>query len=479
MSSRAPLPLARCSSPFLLAVVGLTLALVLSGCLGVEQTVTMPSAPYPGPSPQSAESDAEPSAYPAPEDEDEDAGMATEAYPGQASSGAIELPVELPVGAAFALTGSGSSFGRKGEAALALAEATLAEDFAEILRVPPIEVRDTETSPERALEIVQALHEEGVRIVIGPQTSANTAAVKDFADANGMILISPSSVARALAIPDDNVFRMTPDDALQAEAMSRMLVEDGLSTVFVVHRDDLWGEDLAGLVAELLAPQGSIALDVRGYDSTAPDPDALLAGLAEDVAAAVAEEGAEAVGVYLLSFGEGADVLAAAGAHEGLDAVRWYGSSAVAQSSTYLQDPAVIAFAETVGYPSPVFGLDPDTRARWEPVREELLAATGEEADIYALATYDALALVFQAVLDLQTRGGAEDLAEGLRAQIPATAAGMVGVTGPLTMNEAGDRAGGTMDFWAIQTGEEGAAWRRVAVYDAEAGTLTRSDEQP
>ena len=355
MRSRLPLPLS-------LALVA-ALALALTGCLGVEQSFEGPptesssgSAEEEAPAESSADEAAgEDAAGDSVDQEDEAETEAEDAADAPAGAG----PLELPIGAAFALTGPGSSFGRKGEAALALAEEMLAEGFGELVAVPPIEVRDTETSPDKALELVQAMHEEGIRIVIGPQTSANTAAVKDFADENGMILISPSSVARALSIPDDNVFRMTPDDSLQAEAMTTMLEEDGLSKVFLVHRDDLWGEDLAGLVAETLEAEGAIELDLRSYDSAGPDAAALVSDLAADAEAAVAELGAEAVGVYLLSFGEGAGILAAASAQPGLDALRWYGSSAVAQSSDYLSDPAVVAFAQKVGYPSPVFGLDP------------------------------------------------------------------------------------------------------------------------
>ena len=98
--------------------------------------------------------------------------------------------------------------------------------------------------------------------------------------------------------------------------------------------------------------------------------------------------------------------------------------------------------------------------------------------DIYALATYDALWLAALAALDAR-HVETDDPAEALRVQIPSTAGDMVGATGLLTMNEAGDRAGGTMDFWALQATEDGPAWVRVAIYDGEAGTLTRDVEQP
>jgi len=64
------------------------------------------------------------------------------------------------------------------------------------------------------------LASKGIRIVIGPSTSAELEAIKDYANNNGSILLSPSSTAPLLAIPGDNIFRLVPDDTHQAEAIT-------------------------------------------------------------------------------------------------------------------------------------------------------------------------------------------------------------------------------------------------------------------
>lgn len=85
----------------------------------------------------------------------------------------------------------------------------------------------------------------GIRIVIGPDSSAEVEAVKAYADENDILVISPSSTAISLAIPADNVFRFVPDDTHQAEAIARLMWEDRVRAVIPIWRGDTWGDDLA------------------------------------------------------------------------------------------------------------------------------------------------------------------------------------------------------------------------------------------
>ena len=70
-----------------------------------------------------------------------------------------------------------------------------------------------------------------MRVVIGPVCSAEVETIKAYAEENGILLVSPSSVVPSLAIPDDNVFRFCPDATHQAEAIARLMWEDGVRVV--------------------------------------------------------------------------------------------------------------------------------------------------------------------------------------------------------------------------------------------------------
>ena len=68
-------------------------------------------------------------------------------------------------------------------------------------------IEDTKRNPDVALEKLKSLADKGIRIVIGPQTSAELNKVKYYANNNGILLISYSSTATSLAIAKDNIFR--------------------------------------------------------------------------------------------------------------------------------------------------------------------------------------------------------------------------------------------------------------------------------
>lgn len=140
---------------------------------------------------------------------------------------------EVVFGALLALTGSGFSMGESGEAALKLAVEDVNVYLSNIgskVRVRLI-VKDTKTDPTVALEKLQSLAGKGIKVVIGPQSSAEVETVKAYADENGILLVSPSSVAPSLAIPGDNVFRFCPDATHQAEAVARLMWEDEVKVI--------------------------------------------------------------------------------------------------------------------------------------------------------------------------------------------------------------------------------------------------------
>ena len=140
---------------------------------------------------------------------------------------------QLVVGALLSLTGPGRTLGQTSEAALHLAaddlNAQLSGDGSPT-RVS-LRVEDTGLDPAQALDRLRTLAGEGVRIFVGPQFSSEVAALKPFADSAGVIILSQGSTASSLSIPNDNVFRLVPDDSHEGQAVVALLAEDGIQTV--------------------------------------------------------------------------------------------------------------------------------------------------------------------------------------------------------------------------------------------------------
>ena len=89
----------------------------------------------------------------------------------------------------------------------------------------------THTDPSFGIEDLKDLASKGIRIVIGHSTSAELEAIKDYANNNGINLLSPSNTAPLLATPGDNIFRLVPDDTHQAEAIATQMRKDGIGVV--------------------------------------------------------------------------------------------------------------------------------------------------------------------------------------------------------------------------------------------------------
>ena len=141
----------------------------------------------------------------------------------------------VTLGALLSLSGASASLGESEEAGLKIALRDVNESFKRTntnLGVGLI-IEDTHTDPAFGIEELKDLASKGIRIVIGPSTSAELEAIKDYANNNGIILLSPSSTAPLLATPGDNIFRLVPDDTHQAEAIATQMRKDGIGVVIV------------------------------------------------------------------------------------------------------------------------------------------------------------------------------------------------------------------------------------------------------
>jgi branched-chain amino acid transport system substrate-binding protein len=392
----------------------------------------------------------------------------------------------ITIGALLSLTGNWSSLGLDSQAALQLAAQDLNAELARRrvdARVQVV-VADTQLNPDTALQKLQALAQSGIRIVIGPQTSAEVRTLKPYADQNGIVLISQGSTASSLSVAGDNVFRFVPDDTREAVAIATLLRADGIRTIIPVWRADTGNQDLATSVRRAFQTGGGTVTEGVQYAAnnsippSSQDFTAELQVIKAQISQAVAQSNASSVGVYVAGFDAVAALFAQASADPIFASVRWYGSDGTALSQVFTTGPAA-AFAARVGFPCPTYGLDDAGAARWKPVADQILARTGVPADALALSVYDALWVA--ALAAVQT---GNDIAAFKKAFVQV-ANGYAGITGSVALNDAGDRASGAYDFWAVcpaGTSPVMFAWTRVAVYKPlpdGTGTISRLSGGP
>lgn len=369
------------------------------------------------------------------------------------------------IGVLASLTGSWNSLGQDTVVALQLANEQL-KDTAKAERGGyhfQFFVRDTQLDPAKALAAIQDLDKRGVQIVIGPQSSAEVAAIKPYADAHHILVISQGSTASSLAIAGDNIFRFCPNDKREADAIVALMRHDGIQDIVPLWRNDAGNNGLHDSVKLAFEKVGGMVTAGYQYQPATTDFSAATAAAAAQVQSLLAGgTPSSSIAVYLAAFDEAVGVFHSATGNSVLSSVRWYGSDGVALSAALTGDATAAAFASTHYYPNPSFGLPDSLQNLWQPVADAIEARTGITPDAFALSAYDALFVVERA---LRTVGDLKDFA-AFKTAFVQSADSYSGVTGSTALDAAGDRLSSDFDFWAIRPVSGGTyAWTRIGTY--------------
>ena len=322
-------------------------------------------------------------------------------------------------------------------------------------------IEDTETNPDVALEKIKLLDSMEITAVVGPATSANTAAVKDYADDNGMLILSCCSSAPSLSIPDDNVYRIVPDNKYEGGVLASAIEERGIKVLIPVYRNDAWGNGLVESVSNTLSKSDVIVREGIQYNTESFDFASSAALLEEMVQDEIRHNDRSKVGVLLASFNEGADFLPHAAKYDVLDDILWFGSPGLMESLAVTDDPAKISFANSVVVivVLPSMPENP-TVQRVNGIMEERL---GREPIQLMYVKYDAVWVMALAVQETQSTDTDE-----LKRVIKQVAASYSGGTGKIVLNDAGDLSGVDYTVWGIVDGEQS----RIGKYTASDGAI-------
>ena len=363
-----------------------------------------------------------------------------------------EAPVEstmtgvVQLGGLFGLSGRLATFGEN-EYTAALLAAEQVNAFLESIGADwmlEIVAEDTEAKDTICLEKVESLAARGIKLMIGPLSSAELRAIMGYCDANKVLAISQSSTAPDLAIPGDYIFRFCPTDKLgQGPAIGRIMYDDGKRYVIPVAVNDAWGVGLMEAAIERFEELGGTILEGILYTPEAPEFSAEASDLNTKVTNAIATYGADQVCVLHIAFEEVAAWFTATSEYEVLSSIKWYGSDGTAGSSVMLEDPVVSAFSVMVDYPSPIFA--PTESAKWEMVRQNGVDVLGRDPESYSYGVYD---VVWAYALSILKADSADP--ESIKEVLPEVAQSFFGASGWIELDEAGDRKAGDYVIWQI-----------------------------
>lgn len=364
------------------------------------------------------------------------------------------------VAALLSLTGNWSSLGINSKAALEIAVKDVNNYMQEIgsnYRFS-VTVYDNKLDTTLSKQFIVEAKNNGSNFIIGPQSSASVVAIKQYADENDIIVVSQGSTAGSLSIPNDNIFRFCPDDRIEGAAMANTIYNNNVKGLITVSRDDAGNKGLQSSVGTSFTNLGGTIDAIAPYSTSMVDFAAVIGDIKNKIQTFSALYGTAGTAVYLASFDEFVQLFKQASADPVLSSVNWYGADGVVLSAALAGDNTAAGFAAATHFFAPTFGLPTHAETKWQPIAAAIKTATNIEPDAFALASYDALwviALTYNA-------SGNESSFDKLKALFPQQADIFYGVTGPTLLNDAGDRAIGTFDYWGIVSQNGSYSWKLV-----------------
>lgn len=369
--------------------------------------------------------------------------------------------VEVEIGALLSLTGNWSSLGVTSQKAIELAVLDVnayMEQKGTNIRFSGM-VFDTKLDTALAKLAMTDIVRTRTKYVIGPQSSAELAAIKPLADEKNVLVVSQGSTASSLAISGDGIFRFCPGDAVEGPALAKTMFADGKRVIVTLSRDDAGNKGLQTSVGSSFAALGGQVDAIAPYPSDLNSFDNYLGTLKVKLQNYINSQGANQVAVYLASFDECVSLFKQASTDPIFSSVRWYGGDGVVLSSALTADIQAAAFASTTGFIAPNFGLPALPHPDLAVISAAIKSETGIEADAYALAAYDAVWVIAKTVTALNAAIDSFDLTKNV---FKIESSKYFGITGPLLLNTAGDRSTGSFDYWGVVLEGGSYKWKLV-----------------
>lgn len=296
----------------------------------------------------------------------------------------------LSIGALLSLTGAWASIGESSKAALLAALPIIERQIFGGDTAIHLMILDTESNPQTALRQLEKLHEEGARLVIGPMTSAEAHFVRDFAQSQGLLLISPSATSSQLS-RDDALLTPAPKDRIQVEAFAQLLANEGINRVAMIHIDDLYGQDFYKDFQEIGFEHHIGLLPPIPIHPSEPDYQAAVNKLEEYLALSAASTAV----LLVESDRRGRDLMGTIDPQSLATSVPWYVSEAIAHSPLFLEDSQVANFAATVALEGLALALESETfNASRALLESAILEESSQLISTFALTAWDSLWLI-------------------------------------------------------------------------------------
>lgn len=314
------------------------------------------------------------------------------------------------------------------------------------------------------LEKVQSFKAMGINFLVCGRWSSQAQAALSYVNENDMIMFSPSSTSPLLSIPDDRLFRMCPDDTVQAPAIAEMLWSWGCKACIVIQRGDPWADGIYNIFEKEYPKRGGVILARVRYAAEVTEFSSYLAQMEEVAKEAVEEYGAEHVGILPISFAEIATIVTQAEDYPTIYNLMWFGTDGTAFTIQLVDDAPrqadKLKVLSTLAAPA--------ESPKWDYLLEEYSKLVGRPPDYYTACAYDIYLAYVHIILEEQTIEPSE-IADHI---IPGCY-DLFGTSGWCRLNENGDRYASNYDIWGCAFIGDKCRFVRYGLYDGTTGKVT------
>jgi len=314
------------------------------------------------------------------------------------------------------------------------------------------------------LEKVQGFKSMDINVFIGGGWSSQASAALSYVNDNDMLMWSASSTSPLLAIEDDNLYRMCPDDTIQAPAISRMIQSMGVKYIVVIQRGDAWADGIWNFFQPHFEANGGVILERIRYAGEATEFANYLQQAEDKIAPAIAQYGVDKVGIEIISFQEAVTLVTQAEDFPNVYGVKWFGSDGTSLTQQFLDD------APTQATHLKIYSTlaAPAESSKFTALYDRYFALVSQPYGYYTAATYDIGWVLTNTILQAQSTEALE-----LIPLQDATSFNSFGASGWNKLNEAGDRAGSNYQIWGYGDIGEGNQMVTYGVYDAIMDSVT------
>ena len=291
------------------------------------------------------------------------------------------------------------------------------------------------------LEKVQSFKAMDVTTFIGGGWSSQAQAALSYVNDNDMLMISSSSTSPLLAIENDRLFRTCPTDFVQAPAISNMWKSWGAEAILIVQRGDSWADGIYNVLIPELEAAGIEVIERVRYAAEVTEFSSYLATMDDLLGDAIAEYGAERVGVQTMYFDEGVVLMSQTGDYPNTRAVVWMGTESSGRSQRMIDDGAGMQVA-TGGFSSL---MTPAKSWKWLALDEAYYDLVAQPASFYTSTDYDAAYALALSIIE----AGSID-ANDVAPLWPDVPRNYFGTSGWVDLDENGDRKPGVFDIWGF-----------------------------